>query len=774
MKPQSIFRRWCALVAATGLATSTALAQFTPSAASDAEITAQSVRNKYISPYGARNIALLSSLLSNTNTPFFGGTTNYSTGFFGSGAGLSGAANTLSNAFEAISYANNNGIFEPAARNRLVLMENDLKQNGFWSNVVDILPFYAGYNPSNGATMMGRTYTNKDFSVGTFGLSYTPSPISINVPSMTNGTMVIVYSLPVSCDGGGSLGWGSMVSMYGYDGAFKSNELIYAVADTYPETTFAITNSVNTGSRLPYYHYELNIPGGNYISDAAGPNPLGAAANQNSLQQRVDIISFNTNGNLTYFRNGMMSQAGYGGSSFTNNYNWHALTPFTNFVVGPDFQRLNGTFDGVNLRPTLSNNCAVAMLFNTECSSNMALAITRAARLLDPRRNTAILLGDSLMEANFTNCIESLMLSSPAWSDWYIYNISQGGMSANTLTAAGNNTRRLLFPFLNNLAGLPGINRTKVFWGFGINDFGLIGGTTPQSLWNDTTNTLLSSLMPNTPDFGVAVGTLPILSVTNFYTATGYTSPGPAAINVASLAFNVSLSTNAFYFRDGIWDRYSIYSLYVQQTNNGPGISLDGLHPFNTNGINWQKQLLAVMGGELQPQNVYAPLNSVGGFVGPGLGITSLYSSNVVQTGTYQQTYQFSTGYLPFQPYTNFFFLNGQGLQTNNATFTSVPQACPAGSYLTNFYLWRSSIQNIGANTNLAFYVYTNGVCIASAPILFLLGGAITTSYTNSTTTSIPLSGGTNTITLCLSNSIATAGVVNSNVVFGSFQIVHP
>ena len=135
-----------------------AFAQFVPSAASDAEVAAQTVRNKYISPYTARNIsgsgsspsqiqswltqsnfATASSLLSNTNTPFYGGTSNYNAGFFGQGGGLSGAANTLSNTWEASTYANANQIFDMQARDRLTRCENELKAKGFWSNVVDII-----------------------------------------------------------------------------------------------------------------------------------------------------------------------------------------------------------------------------------------------------------------------------------------------------------------------------------------------------------------------------------------------------------------------------------------------------------------------------------------------------------------------------------------------------------------------------------------------------------------------------------------------------------
>ena len=543
--------------------------------------------------------------------------------------GGSGSSSAV-NAPEAVSFIKNNGITSLSAQNALIWAENDLKNNNFWTNLVDLIPFYSVYNPSNGYTMMGHQYTNKDFTVGSFGLSYTPSGINLNVPPMTNGTMAILWSFPIQMDGGqagtAGLGWGSLLGLYGYNGT-SSNELVYADSDIYPETVFSITNGVESNLHSSFYNWIYQYASSAYLNDNAGPNPLsnGGANNANHLQQRLDIISFNTNGNITYFRNGIMGKTAAGGSVFTNNVNGYYTAPFTNFFVGPPYQP-NPTIDYKSLYSTLTNNVAQVFLFNTECSSNMALAIARASRILDPRRNTAVLLGDSLFAANFTNCIESIMISSPAWNDWYVYNLGQSGQSATTIDGA--NAQKGLYPFLNNISGLPNINRTKVFYNFGINDFGLLGES-PFTLWNAATDVCLNALMPKTPDFGVEVGTLGIVSITNMVL---YASP--ALVNANVLTYNTLLVSNSWFFRDGVYDKGSLFSLYTQETNvAGPGISLDGLHANGYNGIYFQQQIAGVMSG-LGPNvngnvNTYGTITAGAGLNGTGYGITHIQSSNV-------------------------------------------------------------------------------------------------------------------------------------------------
>ena len=179
--------------------------------------------------------------------------------------------------------------------------------------------------------------------------------------------------------------------------------------------------------------------------------------------------------------------------------------------------------------------------------------------------------------------------------------------------------------------------------------------------------------------------------------------------------------------------------------------------------------------------------NASGGSIYPGaalgttvaatmLGIDATgreVSNNVPNLAlSYVRDFDVSTGPTTLGVGATYCTINGSSRGTLGAAYFSSPQMCPAGSVLTNLsILDYSGAANIGANTNTAVYLYTNNTA-GGAALCTLLGGAFTQGGTNSGTTAFALAGGTNTISLVLSN--VNTGVMGTNCYVIGFRILHP
>ena len=492
--------------------------------------------------------------------------------FSGNGANLTGvqAANTLQNTSEAIAFANANNISDLATRAALVGMENELKTFNVWSNVTDIFPLYARFHPLSGNTFLGRTFTNRDFTVGSFGVSTWPSPIKVAIPSQTNGTVVVVWQYPLSTPY-----LFELHPVAGLANETTHDEFLYSAYLNAYERMLSVTNSVLQST---------------YVNDQAWPaygvfgwNPDSAnGTSQFNLQQRVDFASFNTNGNLQFYRNGMRGMVGGGTPDFTNHVGFR--NAFNEIVIGGDPL-------GVTTSPCLASIAAVFVL-NTEINSNLAFAVTRAARWLDPRRKNLILVGDSLTVPNYTNSFDYYLSQNPRFSDYFFYNLAGSGQSAvtcDTITGSGGIGR--ITNVLNMLSGLGCVSESELVYCLGLNDLG-IQGSSPSNTWYHITN--FTSAVPL--DMNVRVGTIAAVSTNEtLFNSFGTTALG---INSNAAVLNGIVLSNSYRFGGGVFDKASLFNQSNLATN--AGFTTDGIHLNDTNGHQLQIQIAALIANNNQ------------------------------------------------------------------------------------------------------------------------------------------------------------------------------
>ena len=492
--------------------------------------------------------------------------------FSGNGANLAGvqAVNALQDTAEAIAFANANGISDLATRAALVGMENELKAFNVWSNVTDIFPLYARFHPLSGNTFLGRTFTNRDFTVGSFGVSSWPSPIKVAIPSQTNGTVVIVWQYPLSTPY-----LFELHPVAGLANETTHDEFLYAAYLNSYEHLLSVTNSVIQSS---------------YANDAAWP-AYGAAGwsvdggdgkAEFNLIQRVDFASFNTNGNLQFYRNGMRGMVGGGTPDFTNHVIFR--NAFNEIVIGGDPL-------GVTTSPCLASIAAVFVL-NTEVNSNLAFAVTRAARWLDPRKKNLIFVGDSLTVPTYTNSFDYYLSQNPRFSDYYFYNLAGSGQSALTYdTLNDNGGIGRITNALNMLSGIGCVSESELLYCLGVNDLG-IQGSSPSTTWYHITN--FTSAVPS--DMNVRIGTIAAVSTNQ----TLFNSFGTTAFTINSNAavLNAIILANSYRFGAGVFDKASLFNQANLATNSG--FTYDGVHLNDTNGYQLQIQIAALIANNNQ------------------------------------------------------------------------------------------------------------------------------------------------------------------------------
>lgn len=244
-----------------------------------------------------------------------------------------------------------------------------------------------------------------------------------------------------------------------------------------------------------------------------------------------------------------------------------------------------------------------------------------------------------------------------------------------------------------------------------------------------------------------------------------YVSVGTATVNVT----NLSVTTNGVLINT---------PLSVSNTVNILGNTVHAGNEAFLGTSNYFQNLVVAAGTMTNTGAHYygAGLSTANATSMLGLDNTGKVCTNNVpnQGAAYLQQYSWNSGPIALASLTNFFSpFQGADYQTNNALWSSSPQMCPAGSVITNINIWTYGPAglNLGLGTNTAVYFYTNGIVQASAPIMTLLGGALNIGYTNSGTGTIALAGGTNQITLCLSNFVTS---LFTNRIAISYQILHP
>ena len=353
------------------------------------------------------------------------------------------------------------------------------------------------------------------------------------------------------------------------------DEFLYAAYLNSYEHLLSVTNSVIQSS---------------YANDAAWP-AYGAAGwsvdggdgkAEFNLIQRVDFASFNTNGNLQFYRNGMRGMVGGGTPDFTNHVIFR--NAFNEIVIGGDPL-------GVTTSPCLASIAAVFVL-NTEVNSNLAFAVTRAARWLDPRKKNLIFVGDSLTVPTYTNSFDYYLSQNPRFSDYYFYNLAGSGQSALTYdTLNDNGGIGRITNALNMLSGIGCVSESELLYCLGVNDLG-IQGSSPSTTWYHITN--FTSAVPS--DMNVRIGTIAAVSTNQ----TLFNSFGTTAFTINSNAavLNAIILANSYRFGAGVFDKASLFNQANLATNSV--FTYDGVHLNDTNGYQLQIQIAALIANNNQ------------------------------------------------------------------------------------------------------------------------------------------------------------------------------
>ena len=501
---------------------------------------------------------------------------------------VSGVVATNSNP-EVYAYAANNGISDPAAIAALNGMETELKKFGVWANVVDVIPFYSRFNPANGNTFLGRTFTKGLFTASSWGVTNISKPIVVSIPYMTNGSMLVVYG---KCPQGAPSQVASVAGWFNPGTGSTTNEYYLVNNPATYDGVVSVTNNAIFGpggfnsyypnsALLTWMGSDAAANNSNYVANtSSGPPTMGG----DSLKVKCDFFSFNTNGTVTHFRDGIQDMFNPPAQAFTAPIPLVFYSGFSNIFIGQD--------------PAVAYNtpvCQIAavIVFNAEQTSNLVMAATRAARWLDPAQNNLVLVGDSRMWQNGLVSLDGGLQTDAANFNTYIYNISGSGQSAWMFTnslVAGNR----IAVALKTYANLGCVQNNDLIYGLGVNDF-LLNGYSAVQVYAS-----LTTFLAYTPNgYRFTVGTVYPMATNSI----DGTMAALLTVNSSITAYNSMVFSNASLFSGGIVDQYALGVNYMAGGTNAAN-SIDGLHFYGTYGNVINSKLAQTW---TRPQNNVSP-----------------------------------------------------------------------------------------------------------------------------------------------------------------------
>jgi len=453
---------------------------------------------------------------------------------------------------EATTYWLANKIADLSAQSALVGMENELKIWGVWSNVVDIIPLHPRFNPAAGHTFLGRTY-NTNFTVADWGCTNFTAAININVPYMTNGSMCIVWGkLPQTAFGTAVGNVNCGLAGWSYNGL---NDEFFQQDDTVQyQTLISFTNNVQWSSDvygLIWRWTGIGTSSADYNYDNSAGNGLGGQP----YDVKTDVVSFNTNGNVTFWNNSALGKLGYSGGSpigFTNVMGF--ASGFTNFWIGKD---------PMGQRNSSLSQIMAVFIMNNEANSNEVVALNRAARWLDPATIDLIPIADSRMYPAGTNCTMWYLQTGLNGSKYRVYNWAWSGKLAGDYNASST-----ILPILQHFSNIGCVQQTIVPYCLGVNDMG--GGGAATATFPYVTNFIYRLPL----DFQVEVGT--IFQVYTNQSLFG----GISGINLNTQIgiYNSMILSNACLFPLGVFDEANLVSQAQMFTNSVVTMAGDGVH----------------------------------------------------------------------------------------------------------------------------------------------------------------------------------------------------
>lgn len=549
-------------------------------------VTADPLKRGFIYNPGTSNAV---ASLTSTGTNWWG---TFNGNYYGNGSGLTSLngsqissgtipdarLNTNNFPTSAYSFADINNL-SVNARQRIELVEKQLKADGFWSRLIDVAPLGAAYNPTNKFTLMGRTMTGAftvDDSQFSSGVTNFTTPISFSIPAQTNLTVVIVYKhAPVVDSSAGCVPFAALNS------SDNSGYVLLHYAQFY-NRLICVTNSVaNTDYTVDLIQPQDAVSNITYTIDAN----YAPAANRS-----VVMVGLDSAGHTTFWRDCMQGKLGFTSPAYTNTT--APVSSFDKISIGGALTYSNylGAIDSV-------------FVFSGLPSDTIARSSLIAARALDFQTHDMTIIGDSRNWNRWTNSWDYFLQTSPYFPDTIVYNIAVGGSTAHQWASSTGYTN-----LLGAIDSCP-LSTKSICDNLGINDFAIDSNTTPAQV--ESWTTIVRNRIPSNWKFRMQT----VFGVDPTNTVWTQSTYNYTLTDAHRLEYNNWIITNA----PGNWsiiDNAALFDPYV--TNNL--YTLDGVHIYGSTNSNYLLKQLADM---------VAKNNDYGLFSGDGSSLTALSGANI-------------------------------------------------------------------------------------------------------------------------------------------------
>lgn len=473
---------------------------------------------------------------------------------------------------EVSTFILSNNIYDPGVQKDLVGFAGQLQKEGYWSNLVDAAFFNPRFNPTNNLTLLGRTIQSSNITYDSWGAIFngTAQIVVDGLPNQTTNTIVCVWrGFPTNS-------WTS------------TNACLFGMFNTNGDGMWAANNG---GQQWRQITQSNGIVGGSsdlttLIEPGKGGNYDYTHVAKSWEDRKVWALSFDglvtQGGQFHMWQNGVPMKINFAGPVIGGTNAVWSTNVFNEIRVG---QALTNTDGG-----KFVGEVAAVLVFNTPMTTNMAYAVNRAVRWLEPDTVNRIFIGDSLWTEGVvgvdnwnTNCPVSLFMRSQAHQNESCFiNIAESGLTWYEILQTPDCSNAV---FTANAAPYGKVTRTELYADYGVNDSYALA-TTPAVMFQNATNTAYIAGQSNILLYVMDIG--PLWS--------GATAP--YAYNTANEATNLSydylLNTNRNLFA-GLFRKSLVIGQPEMNTNNG--FSADGLHLYGTNGWVFNSRLTSLMLG---------------------------------------------------------------------------------------------------------------------------------------------------------------------------------
>jgi len=381
----------------------------------------------------------------------------------------------------ALTYLNAAHVTDLAARTDLIGSLNELQQYGFMSNLVDRVILKPRFNPTYNLSLFLRPVSNSGLIyTDSWGAYYngTSAQTILNLPNLTTNTLVIVRRYPINVYTtnnfqfvGGVFNTNDFTGYY--EGAGKGSwQASWARSGTNPITSASATANITMRYR------------GNGGWDTTGVEEAGR-----KYEIQVCMLGFTPDGLSAYFRHNQ-SKINYNTPSFLFNFatytNFTLITSNLNqLVLGKDlvatYSGPSGGSGGWSGNAPYNGEICMADVYNCAPSTNLAIAVTRSARWLEPETSDQIYIADSRFAGTTVSGTNDALATFPLQYQFQHYegnpNFIVNAVSGTDFSY-GLNSSNLYF----GAGEISKIVRNDIHVGFGYNDVYIDNHGWPQVL----------------------------------------------------------------------------------------------------------------------------------------------------------------------------------------------------------------------------------------------------------------------------------------------------